>query len=55
MVLDIVIVDQDNNIIDTNIHEVEEQMNAHDFILEDDIVLELGARYGSVSLSLIHI
>ncbi len=42
MVLDIIIVDHDNNIIDTNNTEYEEQMNAHDFILEDDIVLELG-------------
>jgi FkbM family methyltransferase len=43
------IVDEHNNRIDTSSLEVEEQLLANKYILENDIVLELGARYGSVS------
>jgi len=38
------------NIVDINYFEKEEQDLANKYILEDDIVLELGARYGSVSV-----
>jgi FkbM family methyltransferase len=41
--------DENNNIIDNNNIEKQEQDLANEYILEDDIVLELGARYGTVS------
>jgi FkbM family methyltransferase len=41
--------DKDNNIIDTNRVEVEEQFLANKYVLPSDIVLELGARYGTIS------
>ncbi len=44
-----IFLDQYNNIINNNLLEVEEQRLANIFIQPDDIVLELGARYGSVS------
>ena len=37
------------DIINTNLCENAEQKIANQFIKEDDIVLELGGRYGSVS------
>ena len=43
------IYDQNNNLIDTNRLEIAEQILADRYITKDDIVLELGARYGSVS------
>jgi FkbM family methyltransferase len=43
------IIDQNNNIVDINNHEVQEQLLAKKYIRKDDVVLELGARYGSVS------
>ena len=41
--------DEYNNIIDNNSIEKQEQDLANEYILEDDVVLELGARYGTVS------
>ena len=43
------IYDQNNNLVDTNKIEKEEQDLAKQYIKKDDVVLELGARYGSVS------
>jgi hypothetical protein len=43
------ILDQNGNTINTNIIEKEEQNLAKYYIKPDDIVFELGARYGSVS------
>ena len=43
------ILDENNKAIDTNTMEKHEQDLANQYILPDDIVLELGARYGSVS------
>jgi FkbM family methyltransferase len=43
------IVDQYGNTVDTNTMEKPEQDLANKYILENDVVLELGARYGSVS------
>jgi FkbM family methyltransferase len=43
------IVDMYGNLVDIKIIEKPEQDLANYFIIEDDIVLELGARYGSVS------
>jgi len=43
------IYDQNNNLIDTNIIEKPEQDLTEKYIKENDVVLELGARYGSVS------
>ena len=42
----------DNNSIDNNSIEYIEQELVNKYILEDDIVLELGARYGTVSCSI---
>jgi len=44
--------DENNNIIDNNSIEYIEQELVNKYILEDDIVLELGARYGTVSCSI---
>jgi FkbM family methyltransferase len=44
-----IIRDINGNIIDTENIEKQEQDLANQYILENDIVLELGARYGSVS------
>jgi FkbM family methyltransferase len=44
--------DEYSNIIDNNSIEKPEQDLTNEYILEDDIVLELGARYGSVSCSI---
>jgi hypothetical protein len=41
--------DENNNIIDNKIMEIDEQLAAYTYIEPDDIVLELGARYGTVS------
>jgi FkbM family methyltransferase len=41
--------DLDGNIVDIEYLEKCEQILAEEFILENDVVLELGARYGSVS------
>jgi FkbM family methyltransferase len=41
--------DENRNEIDTEFNEKDEQVLANRFIEADDIVLELGARYGSVS------
>jgi FkbM family methyltransferase len=41
--------DQYGNPINTEVYEKEEQVIAERLIEEDDVVLELGARYGSVS------
>jgi hypothetical protein len=43
------IIDLYGNQVDIDKMEKEEQCLANKYILEDDIVLELGARYGSVS------
>lgn len=43
------IVDLYGNLIDTSIIERQEQDLVAEYIMEDDVVLELGARYGSVS------
>jgi FkbM family methyltransferase len=43
------ILDENNKVINTNNIEKQEQDLANQYILPDDIVLELGARYGSVS------
>jgi len=44
--------DENNNIIDNNSIEKPEQDLVNSYILEDDIVLELGARYGTVSCTI---
>ena len=43
------IFDENNNLVDTNKLEKPEQLLSEEYIKKDDIVLELGARYGSVS------
>lgn len=43
------IIDENNNIINTSNIEFPEQVLANRFIFPNDVVLELGARYGSVS------
>ena len=43
------IIDENNKILDTANIEREEQDLVEKYILENDVVLELGARYGSVS------
>ena len=43
------IYDQNNNLVNTNKLEKTEQDLAQKYIKKDDVVLELGARYGSVS------
>ncbi len=43
------IYDHNNNLVDTNKMEKPEQDLAKKYIKKDDVVLELGARYGSVS------
>ena len=43
------IYDQNNNLVNTNELEKPEQDLAKKYIKKDDVVLELGARYGSVS------
>lgn len=40
---------QNNNLVDTNKMKKSEQDLAKQYIKKDDVVLELGARYGSVS------
>ena len=44
--------DENNTLIDNNVIEKCEQDLAKQYILEDDVVLELGARYGSVSCAI---
>jgi|LakMenE01Jun11ns_1017448.scaffolds.fasta_scaffold9949960_2 FkbM family methyltransferase len=44
--------DEHNNLIDNNSIEKPEQDLVNHYILEDDIVLELGARYGTVSCAI---
>jgi len=44
--------DENNTLIDNNVIEKCEQDLANQYILEDDVVLELGARYGSVSCAI---
>ena len=46
---DFKIYDENRNLINTELWEKEEQDLARKYIQKDDIVLELGARYGSVS------
>ena len=41
--------DENNNIIDTDLYETTEQIDAKEYIRSHDVVLELGARYGTVS------
>ena len=48
------IVDEHNRVINTNLVEAEEQRLAKQFIQPNDVVLELGARYGSVSCVINH-
>jgi FkbM family methyltransferase len=43
------IIDLDGNRIDTNKMEIREQILVNKYVKKNDIVLELGARYGSVS------
>jgi FkbM family methyltransferase len=47
-----IILDENNNQIDTNYYESYEQYFANKYIMEDDCVLELGARFGSVSCAI---
>ena len=47
-----IINDEFGNKIDTNILEIQEQQLAEKYIEKNDIVLELGARYGSVSITI---
>ena len=47
-----IILDENNNQIDTNYYESYEQYFANKYVLEDDCVLELGARFGSVSCAI---
>ena len=42
------IVDLDGNHVNIGTIEVMEQALTNEYILEDDVVLELGARYGSI-------
>jgi len=49
---DIIIYDENNNKIDIKIHERKEQSLVKQHIKPDDVVLELGARYGSVSCTI---
>ena len=44
--------DENNNLIDNNSIEKPEQDLVNHYIVEDDVVLELGARYGSVSCTI---
>jgi FkbM family methyltransferase len=44
--------DNNNNLIDTNTIEKQEQDLANKYILPSDVVLELGARYGTVSCTI---
>jgi hypothetical protein len=44
--------DEHNNLIDNNSIEKPEQDLVNQYILEDDVVLELGARYGTVSCAI---
>jgi hypothetical protein len=46
------IIDEKGNLVNTHFYEKEEQELAKKYIKSDDIVLELGARYGSVSCSI---
>jgi len=46
---EIVFYDENNNIINNNIFEVDEQILANKYIKNHHVVLELGARYGTVS------
>jgi FkbM family methyltransferase len=46
------ILDERGKLIDTNFVEAAEQKMVKDFLHEDDVVLELGARYGSVSCTI---
>lgn len=46
---DIIFYDENNNIINNNIFEVDEQRLASKYIKNHHVVLELGARYGTVS------
>ena len=46
--------DESNNIIDHKTTERTEQNMAYEFIEPNDIVLELGGRYGTVSNSINH-
>jgi FkbM family methyltransferase len=41
--------DEKNNIIDIDNNEIQEQLDAEHYIEADDVVLEVGARYGTVS------
>lgn len=43
-------VDENDNIVDKDKFEKEEQEQAEEYIMENDCVLELGARYGTVSV-----
>ena len=44
--------DENENIVRYDQLEVQEQIDANEFIKEDDIVLELGARWGGVSVTI---
>jgi FkbM family methyltransferase len=44
--------DENNNVIDHTFHERQEQNLAKEYISENDVVLELGARYGLVSCAI---
>ena len=46
------ILNEKGGVINTAVIEAEEQKMVKEFILEDDVVLELGARYGSVSCTI---
>lgn len=50
--MSIIIFDENNNLININEIEIEEQYLANKYVLPTDIVLELGARYGSVSCTI---
>ena len=47
--MNFIFIDENNNIVDNTIHETDEQRLADKYIKPTDVVLELGARYGTVS------
>jgi len=47
--MNFIFINENNNLIDTTLYETEEQSLANKYIKSTDVVLELGARYGTVS------
>lgn len=48
-------IDEKGNVIDTDVQEVQEQQDIPTFLQPQDCVLEVGARYGTVSTQIQHI